>query len=124
MGAISEGDRVLRWITIITWIPAFALLVAYGAVTSGRNLSAPLLLIPMSLSALWAGIQLSNRTGSSGAQTAVEVFIVSGNGNMPAIYHSFAARASTYATQNLPMLSDAIILEVLDAAVNLCSMYA
>ena len=76
MGELPEGDRALRWITILTWIPAFALLVAYGSESEG-NFFPWLLLLPMSLSVLFARSQLSGRNGNPRANTVVDAVIVS-----------------------------------------------
>ena len=72
--AISEGDRVLRVITIITWIPAFALLVPYGR--WGSIPVPPLLIVPMTISALWGLCHINNRASTRAGNIMIDIFML------------------------------------------------
>ena len=71
--AISQADRTLRLVTCLVFIPAFGVLVPFGA-TRGHVVP-PLGLIPMGFSALWALVQVNHRPKQRGINMFIELFI-------------------------------------------------
>nr|POE71841.1 hypothetical protein CFP56_11717 [Quercus suber] len=73
--ALSKGDRTLRQILMVTWIPAFAFLLAHGII-SGKVVPV-LSIIPMTFSVVTSAIYLlSHKTHSSNLAAFADTFIV------------------------------------------------
>ena len=75
--AITHGDRVLRLITVLTWVPAMTLLIIFG-VKSNQAIP-PLGLIPMTFSAVFGLFKIYSHAKNHGftifMDTSLAIFI-------------------------------------------------
>ena len=67
------ADRLLRWITIWSFVPAIAFLIPHGALT---NMPCPAIgLIPQGLSACFGVFHIYRRLNTRGIDIAVDLFL-------------------------------------------------